>query len=280
VTAPGVDIKTADGWTARLELEYTAKKDRTVLTRNRHHGPLVVQRPLYPEGEVCHTCILHPPGGVVGGDRLEVDVLVREQSSALITTPGATKFYRSPDRGAVQEQHLAVEDGALLEWFPQDTILFPGSEATISTRIDLAPKAQFMGWEILCLGLPVNGQRFTKGRLLTTLSLNRSGTPLFLDRLRVENAKDLDRKAGLHGFPVVATFIATGGNAEMLDLLRSLAPSEDKELYGATLMDDLLVARYLGHSTFAAHGLFATIWTLLRPEMSGRVATPPRICAT
>ncbi len=271
---------TADGWTARLELEYAVRQERTVLVRNRHHGPLVVQRPLYPEGEVCHTCILHPPGGVVGGDRLDITVLAGAGTSALLTTPGATKFYRSGGRTAVQNQHLTVHEDAVLEWFPQDTICFPGAEVLIKTRIDLAPSAQFMGWEILCLGLPVNKKRFTGGSLQTRLALYRDASPLLLERFRVVETEDLDRCAGLRGFPVTATFVATGCKEDMLSPLRDLLPLEEKALYGVTLIDEVLVARYLGHSTFAAHELLAKVWTLLRPEISGKNACRPRIWST
>ncbi|MCF6187673.1 MAG: urease accessory protein UreD [Desulfobulbaceae bacterium] len=271
---------TADGWTARLELEYAVRRERTVLVRNRHQGPLVVQRSLYPEGEVCHTCILHPPGGVVGGDRLDISILAGEGTSALLTTPGATKFYRSGGRTAMQNQHLIVDENATLEWFPQDTIFFPGAEAVLNTRIDLAPTARFMGWETLCLGLPVNKKKMSSGSLLTRLALYRDSRPLLLDRLRVAGEKSLDRCAGLRGFPVTATFIATGGKEEMLASLHKLTSREKEALYGVTLVDDVLVARYLGHSTFAAHELFTKIWAVLRPKISGRSSCRPRIWST
>lgn len=268
------------GWSARLQLEFALRQERTVLARNRHSGPLVVQRPLYPEDGVCHTCILHPPGGVVGGDRLQIDILAEKETATLITTPGATKFYRSDGRKAIQKQHLVVGKGAILEWFPQDTILFPGANVEISTRIDLAPDAHFMGWEILCLGMPVNDQRFSSGKLGTSLLIHRHNIPLLIDRLRVGNAADLNRCSGLRGFPVNATFVATACTAKMLPTLRSLVPPEKEALYGVTLLDDLLVARYLGHSTFAAQDLFVQLWKGLRPELIGKEACPPRIWAT
>jgi len=271
--------KTGLGWTARLELEYAVRQQRTVLVRNRHEGPLVVQRPLYPEAEVCHTCLLHPPGGVVGGDRLEIDILAGKGTAILLTTPGATKFYRSAGSRAVQEQQLTVASGALLEWFPQDNIFFPGAEAELTTRVDLAPTGQFMGWEIHCLGLPVNNERFRSGSLQTRLAIYRAGRPLLLDRLRVAGEEELERCAGLRGFPVSATFIATGGKADMLSSLRELTAGQDA-LYGVTLVDEVLVARYLGHSTFAAHELFTAVWKLLRPQITGRCACVPRIWAT
>jgi len=275
-----IQQQATDGWTARLELEYAARQERTVLVRNRHQGPLVVQRPLYPEGAPCHTCILHPPGGVVGGDRLEIDILAGKGTRVLLTTPGATKFYRSGGRTAVQNQHLSVDENAMLEWFPLDTIFFPGAEVTINTRIDLAPTARFMGWEILCLGLPVQQKEFITGSLQTRYTLYRDSRPVLLDRLRVTGGKDLRRSAGLRGFPVTATFIATDGQEDMLPLLRELTPPEEESLYGVTLVDGVLVARYLGHSTFAAHGLFTKIWSMLRPRIAGCCACAPRIWAT
>ena len=268
------------GWTGRLDLKYGVKKGRTILIGNSHSGPLMVQKPLYPEDDVCHTCILHPPGGVVGGDRLEIDVKVDRGASALITTPGATKFYRSSGKTAVQDQRLTVADQGMLEWFPQENILFPGAKTCIRTRIELAPTALFIGWEILCLGLPVNNEPFTIGRADTTLALNRDNRPVFLDRLRVKNKDDPTAPAGLRGFPVCATFLATTDNGKLLEPLRSLACREEKALFGVTLMDGLLVARYLGFSTFAARALFIAIWQQLRPHIAKRVACPPRIWAT
>jgi len=276
----GIDISRAKGWKASLQLEYSHRPDRTVLSRNLHSGPLVVQRPLYPEGDVCHTCILHPPSGVVGGDLLEINILVKENTATLITTPGATKFYRSAGKKALQEQHIRVDDGAILEWFPQDSILFPGADAEINTKVELAATAQFIGWEILSLGMPVNGQIFNPGRLLTNFSIHRQNKPLFIDRLRVNSENDLNRSSGLRGFPVVATFVATGCTSRMLESLRKLVPHESDALYGVTLMNELLVARYLGYSTFAAHGLFTEIWKTLRPEIIEKDACPPRIWQT
>jgi urease accessory protein len=178
------------------------------------------------------------------------------------------------------EQRLNVADGASLEWFPQDTILFPGAKAETRITIDLAPTAQFIGWEILCLGLPTNKQLFSSGSLHASLSLSRQQTPLFKDILRISSDRDLHRSSGLQGFQVSATFLATGCSKAMLPPLHSLESSEEKSLYGVTLLDDLLVARYLGYSTFAAQELFVQIWKLLRPHLIGKEACLPRIWAT
>jgi len=275
-------LKTEPGWTGNLQLEFERNQEKTILSRNLHKGPLVVQRPLYPEGkEVCHTYILHPPAGIVGGDRLVIDATVKKNASVLLTTPGATKFYRSGGRLAKQKQHLKVAAGATLEWFPQDTIVFPGADAVCETRIDLSAGATFMGWEILCLGLPVNKKHFTTGQLHTRFSLYREDKILFLDQLRVNTEQDLNRPTGLRGFPVTATFISTNGNCDILDTIRELVPEEQGAMFGASLLhNELLTIRYLGHSTFAAHALFAEIWTLIRPQIINISACAPRIWAT
>jgi len=280
VSAPTGDSRTGHGWTARLELEYGRRVERTVLIRNHHRGPLSVQKPLYPEGEVCHTYLLHPPAGVVGGDILDIKIVAGKGSRVLVTTPGATRFYRSLGTKALQKQQLTVGEDAELEWFPQDSIIFPGSHALINTRVDLATSARFIGWEVLCLGLPVNNQRFVSGSLQSALTLYRNEVPVFLDRLMVRDKRDLDSCVGLRGFPVVATFVATCEHKELLPLLREQQSQEPGSLYGVTLIDGLIVARYLGFSTFSARALLTELWKILRPSVMGREVCLPRIWKT
>ena len=279
MTAPAPP-RQAGGWQARLHLDFALQGDRTLLVRNRHQGPLLVQRPLYPEEGVCHGCILHPPGGVVGGDRLEIDVRVGEGAAALLTTPGAAKFYRSAGATAVQEQRLRIRDQGRLEWFPQETILFPGARAVLETRVELEQGASFMGWEILCLGLPASRARFDAGSLAAGLRISRNGRPLLLERLGIDSSRDPDRPAGLRGLPVCATLVATDCAAHHLPPLRALAAGLKDGLAGVTLAGELLVVRYLGDSTMAARQLFQETWALLRPATCGRPPCPPRIWAT
>ena len=188
------------GWFAGLELEFEPRHGRTVLAKNRHTGPLRLQRLLYPESRVCHAYILHPPGGVVGGDQLRTQAAVKTGASALVTTPGATKFYRSDGRKARQENQLHVEKNGRIEWLPQETIIYPEANAEIVTRIDLEEGAGFVGWDILCIGLPACNQNFNSGFLKSSIELSREGDPLLADRLRVTGTADRNRPAGLRGF--------------------------------------------------------------------------------
>jgi urease accessory protein len=271
------------GWQARLTLRFGARAGRTVMTERRHQGPLQVQRAFYPEGpQPCHVYVLHPPGGLVAGDALDLDVAVTDPGAgALITMPGATKVYRGDDRpAATVRQRLAVAAGASLEWLPQETILFDGARADLQLRVDLDEGSRFLGWEILCLGRPAVAEALTRGTCRQGVALWRAGRPLCLERARFDGGAPVLAAAwGLAGAPVTATLFATPASAACLPALRALElPAGD--LASATLLDDLLVCRYLGPSAERARRHFASIWKLIRPSTIGRPAHPPRIWST
>ena len=279
-------------WQARLELGLADRAGRTVVAHQRHQGPLTVQRPFYPEGAPCHLYLLHPPGGVVGGDRLEVRVRVEAGAHALITTPGAAKFYRSAGPRADQVQHLEVAAGGVLEWFPQENILFPGAQLCSSTAVDLAPGARFLGAEVHCLGRPAISERFAQGRADLRLRVSRAGVPLLLERLLVTAGQGLEGPAGLRGLPVTGTLLASGADAADLAAVRAhpggaghrpdadQTPAAPTPLWAATLLGDLLIVRTLAPATEPIQRLFIALWGILRPRLLGRPACPPRIWAT
>ncbi len=276
-----------DGWEARLALGLIAQGGRTILRDLRHHGPLRVQRAFYPEGAPCHLYLLHPPGGVVGGDRLEIAVQVDAAAHALITTPGASKFYRSAGPRAHQVQRLGVAPDGVLEWLPQASILFPGAHLRLATEVDLAPGGRFLGWEVLSLGRPAIGERFTQGHIDLSLAVRRDGVPLLLERLRISDGDALDGLAGLRGHPVTGTLVASGATPADLAALRESVISRIDEhalgasiLWAATLVEDLLVCRALAAGTEPLQRLFLALWGILRPRLLARPACPPRIWAT
>ncbi|MCB1734210.1 MAG: urease accessory protein UreD [Gammaproteobacteria bacterium] len=267
------------GWHARLELGFETRDvgatARTVLAHRRRVGPLSVQRTFHPEGEVCHVYLLHPPGGVVGGDRLDIDVQV-DSGHALLTTPGATKFYRSAGEYAEQRQHLRVADGACLEWLPQETILFADALLHAQTRIDLSGNARLAAWEIQCFGRPTNAETFANGRADFRFEIWRDGTPMLLERLRVQ-PDTLNRGALLAGQPVTGVFVLSHADAETELAAREAMPTSG---FGVTRVDDLLILRYLGDSTEQAQRGFRVLWQALRPHTLNRPACVPRIWAT
>jgi urease accessory protein len=159
------------GWAGSLTLSYSRAGERT-RSFDLHEGPLRVLRSLYPEGpSICHQVLVHPPGGIVGGDSIDIRIDLGPESHALITTPGATRFYRSSGPTASQTLQASVGANARLEWLPMETIAYPGTQATNRMRFALAPGAQMIGWEVLALGLPAAGQPFETGRFEQHLEL-------------------------------------------------------------------------------------------------------------
>jgi urease accessory protein len=269
-----------DGWSARLEIGFERRGARTVIGGKRRYGPLTVQRPFYPEGGVCHLYLLHPPGGVVGGDSLELDMRVAQGAHALVTTPGAAKLYRSAGPRALQDQRLRVDGCGVLEWLPHEGILFPGAKLRNQTRVELTGGGRFLGWEMLSLGRPVIGERFVPGSADLGFSVHRDGRPLLCERLRLRAEADLDGPGGLRGFPVTATFVASGAGPADLAAGREGLGATEGVAFAATLVEDLLVARCLAGSVEPVRRIFTALWGILRPRLLGRVACPPRIWAT
>ncbi|WP_207215740.1 urease accessory protein UreD [Pseudolysobacter antarcticus] len=276
-------IPLASNWHAELDLEYRRVGERTLLAAQRRRGPLCVQKALYPEGDaICHSIILHPPGGIAAGDQLYLGVDLGPGSHSLLTTPGASKWYRSDDAEAAQQLHFTLAPGAMLEWLPQETILFRGTRARLDCTIDLAPGALFLGWEVLCFGRRASGEIFDGGRLSLTSRISQSGKSLWRERGRVDGASAfLTSPVGLAGCSVSATLILAGTDLDrsVLDRLREIVPADGAK-HGITLLPQLAVARYLGDSNEAARGWMIGLWSVLRPAVFGRPAQAPRIWST
>ena len=279
------------GWQAELELGFASVAGSTVIDRRAHRGPLAIQRPFYPEGptspggnarEVCHVYLLHPPGGMVGGDELRIDVQVAAGAHALVTTPAAGKAYRTTGAPVTQTQTLHVADGGALEWLPQETIVYDGAIATLETRIELGLGARFLGAETICFGLPARGEAFARGACRQRFTINRGGRPLFVERGRFDGGGAVhEAHWGLGGATVMSLLVTCPAPPDaVVDEIRAVATGDD--LGGVTVLGDraALVCRYAGRSAERARAFLHAVWRLLRPPVFGRAAVAPRIWAT
>lgn len=281
MTAPSCTQIDDKGWQACLNLGFEKQSVKTVLCSREQLGPLTVQRPFYPEGDVCHLYLLHPPGGVVGGDELRINVEVKEKGNALITTPGATKFYLNSGKLAKQIQTLVVKKNSSLEWFPQENIFFNDTHSQLMTRIELENDAQFMGWEINCYGRPASNELFEKGHVGTNLEILREGEFLLLDKLTINDSDAIQSPACLNGNACFGTFISAQATNESLDKAREAIKGVAKDVQiGITLLDDILIARCLGQFSEKVMSALKLIWMALRPDILGRSACHPRIWST
>lgn len=273
---------------ARLTLGFTDDNGVTRLTDRRHFGPLRVQKALYPEHpSVCHAILIHPPGGVVGGDRLQIDVDLGERANALITTPGAAKWYKANRNGLISQQQvkLRAAAGAALEWLPQETIFFNRAQVRLEHHVELAADARYIGAEILCFGRTASGEVFDEGRVMQHTSIRRDGKLLWWEQGLLD-AQDgaMHSPLALAGGTVCATLIAVGGKPQPADLIAALrganTDADPGARTGVSQIKSLLVARYLGHSSAAARAWVSACWQLLRPALLERPAIVPRIWHT
>lgn len=269
-------------WRARLALSFERRGERSVLARREHDGPLVVQKALHPEGpEVCHAIVVHPPAGIAGGDELVIDVATHEGARALVTTPGAAKWYRSGGAWASSRVAIDAAPGSALEWLPQETIVFDAARARIEWDARLEGDARLIAWDIVRLGRTASGEKFAKGELRTTARIWRDGRLAWIERARIEPGTSvMDDSAGLAGEPVYGTMVcaAAAFDDELLARCREMKPSHGDA--ACTRLPGLLVARYRGASTEAVREYFTALWSLLRPAVLGREAAAPRIWST
>jgi len=272
------------GWRAELALAFDSTPIGTRLASRTHTGPLVVQRPLYPEGAgVCHAIIIHPPGGIAGGDSLELDVTATAHAHALLTTPGASKLYKSSGRRASQRVRVCASDRACVEWLPQESIVFDEADALLALDLEVKDDASLIAWEIATLGREAMGERFDVGCLRTRVTVRQDDRIVLYETGEVTGASAwLDSPIGWRGARACGTFIIAGRAIDdaLLQASRaSLAPWEGVAAV-SRVTPTLLVARYLGASAADARAAFVALWTRVRPAVAGRAATPPRIWAT
>lgn len=268
------------GWRARLALDFRRAHGRTVAGR-RHEGPLCIQRPFYPGDGACHVYVLHPPGGLAGGDRVALSCAAETGAAALVTTPAATKFYRSLGPWSVQEQAIRVAPDASLEWLPLDSILFGGSRARISTRIRLASTSRFIGWEMTCLGRELYGDRYAAAGAELGTEIVVDGKARLLERTMLESGDAvLERSWGLAGRRVLGTLYAYPADASAVAPARARLDAATALTAGATRVDGVVVVRALAADAEPLRAAFESIWAALREAVVGLAPSAPRIWRT
>jgi urease accessory protein len=271
-------------WHAQLDLNYRRESERTVL-RHAHTGPLRILKSLYPEGErICHNVVIHPPGGLVGGDLLDVRVHAATDTHALVSTPGATRFYRSDGPRATQQVTLALDEGARLEWLPLETIAYSGCDAHNTLTATLAPGAEWLGWDVCALGLPTADQPFERGSLTQRLEI----PGLWLEQARIDAADTrlLASPLGLGGQRCLGTLWLACGTAltrerreHLLETVRAVLEAQPHGVQaGATCPNpQMLVVRAVAPLVEPLMAQFQRVWAVLRAEAWGLTSVPPRI---
>ncbi len=293
---------TTRDWPARLEITASGNKERTSITRARHEGPLRIQRPFYPEGsDRPHLYLLHPPGGLVCGDHLSINVHVENGAKLLVTTPSAGKIYRTDQHGHSQKQEIRIHctNNAHIEWLPQENIIYDGANGEQELVLSTKSASSFFLWDITAMGRPATQAPFRRGTFTQKLNIMKDGLPYFHERVHLQDAGvNFTSPWGLNRYPVYGSLFAgyLKNSQAILENLRdhlsslaskdttpalsSIDISKTPTQWSATRRDDIIIVRALGQQSEPIKALFMEAWHLLRPHVLGVKSCPPRIWAT
>ena len=274
-------------WHAQLDLDYSRQANRSVL-RHRHTGPLRILQSLYPEGDsICHNIMVHPPGGLVGGDILDINIAVGKGAHGLLTTPGATRFYRSEGAQALQNVSVQIAGGGRLEWLPLETICYNGCLAENRLHMTLQPGAELLGWDVTAFGLPAAAKPFMQGSFCQHIEMQG----LWLERAHIKGSDQLlmESPLGMAGHRCIGSLFFVAGNKldrqrrqHALDSARAIIESHSLcASAGATSPDSqIVVLRVLAPVVEPAMQLLRQVWQIWRSEMWKLEPNAPRIWAT
>ena len=281
------------GWQGSLSLCFQSRGSATRLVRNRHEGPLRLLKTLQSEDERrLEAVIVHPPGGLVGGDSLQIDLQVEAGAHVLVTTPGAQKWYRAESL-ATSSTRLIVADGAVLEWLPQPAILYDRARARQMLAIEMGREACCMGWEILVRGRGAMGEAFKSGQIEQALSISVGGALLWQERLHAQAADRLfDSPLGWDRRRIAASVwcCAPAAAPPTLHALRDswrvlidgacTAPRSSVRGGATVATEGLLLAKLLADDGEHLMTLCRQLWQAARISLEGDEGSAPRIWRT
>lgn len=272
-------------WLAKLSLSYECTPIGTVLKKSLHEGPLRVQKALYPEGEdICHTVIIHPPAGIAGGDTLDIQVEVGQESHAVLSTPSATKWYKSFKNPATQHIQFELSESAKLDWLPQENLFFKGSNANVVTKLNLFSSASFIGWDALMLGRHASGEEWSSGHIHMRNEIRRDGELIWIENGCIDAQDHFSSSLPqLGSWPICANLWAIGPSCSntLAETFATMMPWTDSLRAGITwLPQGILLVRAVSSDIEMTRNWMIDLWTKLRPIVHGVPAQPLRLWAS
>ncbi|MBE0529897.1 MAG: urease accessory protein UreD [Rhodospirillales bacterium] len=282
LTTPAAALRYASGSGVRgkAEVVFAHRQGRTALASLFQHDPLRVLFPTPPLGELTSAVLVTTSGGLVGGDEIAVRIAAGEGTAVLVSPQAAEKVYRSAGADCRIDMLLEAGPDAWLEWLPQETIVFNGARLRRRTVIEAAPGARVLAGEMLALGRAAMGERLHTGLLRDAWEVRCNGRLRWADALHIEGdmAGVLAHPAGLGGAAACATAVYVGDDAgARLEAARALLEEAGDEVRSAaTVVNGVLVARWIAAEGAAMRRAYGGFWAGFRREVAGLPARLPR----
>ncbi len=260
-----------------VDLSFVHKDGETGLGRLYYRDPLKV---LFPRGDLPTAALVTTGGGLFGGDIYDINVSLEENAQSLVTAQAAEKVYRSSGPDCEINVNLTVADGACLEWLPQETILFDQARFRRTTKLDLTDTASALVGEIIVFGRLASGEEVQDGLLREAWEIKRDGKLIWADALHMdgEMQRSLNHVSGFGGARAIATAVYADDDAEeMLETAREILGEHDGVRLGASVVNGLLVCRWLAKDPYALRQAFGAFWSKFRNKALGRQAVLPRL---
>lgn len=264
-----------DNWKGFLLLIFKYKDKKTYLHTKKNFGPLLVQNIFYPEKEICHVYILHPPGGIVGGDYLFIKTYLEKKSKVLITTPSASKFYKSNGKIANIKLKIYLEKDTFLEWLPQNNIFFPNSLVNIENNFFIHSQSKIILWETFCFN-NFRNKKNNKSNITSSIKIWKKKFILLNEKIRLIQGN----LSILFNKQILSMLIAIPADMNILKSIRKFNNINKNIIIGSTLIEDILIIRIIGNDNILIQKTMHSIWKKLRVKIMGVKPCIPRIWFT
>lgn len=237
-----------------LRLRFAQREGRTILAQSRFSLPLQALTPLTLADGASYLMLLNPTGGVLGGDHLVTEIVQGPGTHVCLTTPSATRIYRTAEKPAILETVIHLDERATLEYFPDHVIPHAASALRQSLRIEMAHGSRAIILDSMASGRVAHGEHWNFTEMNSRTEVYACGRPAYINWMKiVPAAKQPDRLGWMEEFDYLSCMglFADGftGWKEVSDALNEKLKSAPNVRGGASMLSrGGCVVRFLARS--------------------------------
>lgn len=258
-----------------LSLRFEQRLGRTVLTQCRFKVPLQALALTELGDGTPYLMLLNPTGGVLGGDSLFTQIVLGDDTRVCLSTPSATRIYRTPSQPALSQTQIVIGERATLEYLPDHVIPYQDADFRQSLRVEMARGSRAVFWDALAAGRVARGERWSFREFDSRMEITICDREIFLSRTRIRPAGLDPEQLGFTGeFGYLATFVMVGDELDSWEETAAAMTAEfanTPRVYGgaSTLASNGCVVKLLARSASDLTGAQAALWGAARQIVLG-----------